>query len=209
MQKNSFWVYFLTGIALAGILIAMIFFMRLRRPAIPSVGAGFERSKGPVEAPIQIIEYSDFQCPACRGAQSTLNEMMTLHPDQIRLTYQHFPLEGHRWSPLAHQAAECAARQNRFWEYHDRLYSEQSQWSLAAQSPLEEFMRYARETGIDLDLFSRCLVDPSVNQKIREEKSSGSDLGVRSTPTFFVNGKMAVGTKPLQEEIERIRVGGR
>jgi len=149
------------------------------------------------------MEFSDFQCPACRVAQGTLSKLIETYPAKIRLVFQHFPLEGHRWSALAHQAAECASEQDRFWLYHDRLYNEQSAWSILQTPPLGNFFRYAKEEGLDLDRFSRCLVDPAINQRIRQERATGAGLGVRSTPSFFVNGKLVVGTESLRQEVEK------
>ena len=195
--------YLLTGLLLIGFLVGVVFLLRTRQEKIPGVAGNFPRAKGPAGAPLQIIEYSDFQCPACQMAQSTLSELLTRYPDKIRLVFQHFPLEGHRWSPLAHRAAECAAQQNQFWPYHDRLYADQSSWSQGIEPPIETFLRYAKEGGLALDDFAQCLGDNRVDQKLREERSAGVGLGVRSTPSFFVNGKLAVGAKALREEIEK------
>jgi protein-disulfide isomerase len=173
------------------------------RPTVSLNNAEFPRAQGPVDAPIQIIEYSDFQCPACGNAQPMLNALLQDHPGKIRLVYQHFPLDSHQWSRLVHQAAECAARQNRFWPYHDRLYQNQSGWSKSTESPVEILIRYAKEEGLNLEAFGRCLQDPEAARKIREERMTGEGLGVRSTPSFFVNGEMVAGTKTLREKIER------
>ena len=204
MQKNSSFSYPLTGIVMIGVLVGTIFILRWLGPKIPRVDASFERAKGPVSATIQVIEYSDFQCPACREAQPELSDLLTLHKEKIRLIYRHFPIDGHRWSALAHQAAECAAEQNQFWSYHDRLYREQPYWSIATEVPLETFVRYAKEARLDLDRFSRCLSDPAVNRKIQAERSAGVGLGVRSTPSFFVNGNLVVSIKSLREKLEQL-----
>jgi len=186
------------------ILIGAIVILRHFKPSGSLAAGDLVKSKGPVQAVVKIIEFSDFQCPACRVAQQTLSELTNLYPDKVRITFQHFPLEGHRWSPLAHQAAECAADQKHFWLYHDRLYAEQAAWSVAAENPLERFLRYAKDAGVDLDRFSRCLGDRQINQRIRQEKATGVGLGVRSTPSFFVNGKMVVGSQMLKQEVEKV-----
>lgn len=157
-----------------------------------------------MKAPIQIIEYSDFQCPACRTAQAALFQLLGKYPGKIRLTFQHYPLGGHRWSAVAHQAAECAARQGRFWPYHDRLYAEQASWSGSAVAPLETLVRYGSEMALDLDRFGECLGDRAVAAEIQRERDAGADLGVRSTPSFFVNGKFVVGTPALENEVKKL-----
>ena len=193
-MKISFrYVFF--GVLLAAFLVGCVLFIRTksrgRVPAPPVEDAA--RILGPVSAPVQIIEYSDFQCPACAGVQPTLRALMAAHPGKIRLVYQHFPLEGHEWSRWAHLAAECAARQNWFWPYHDRLYGFQPEWSAAKEPPIEIFMKFAKEEHLDLEIFSRCLSDPTAAEAVKEERLAGDDLRVRSTPTFFVNGEMIVG----------------
>ncbi len=202
MQRTSV-SYLLTGVGLTVLLMGSILFSRHLRPLAPTAAADFRKAKGPVKAPVQLMEFSDFQCPACRVAQGTLSKLIETYPAKIRLVFQHFPLEGHRWSALAHQAAECASEQDRFWLYHDRLYNEQSAWSILQTPPLGNFFRYAKEEGLDLDRFSRCLVDPAINQRIRQERATGAGLGVRSTPSFFVNGKLVVGTESLRQEVEK------
>ena len=142
--------YILVGIVLTVLLAGAVFLLRLTRPALVAPESNFPRAQGPLNAPVQIIEYSDFQCPACQKAQPELFQLMGQYAGKIRLIYQHFPLDGPRWSPLAHRCAECAARQGRFWVFHDRLYAEQSIWSNRKEEPLETFLRYAKEGGLKI-----------------------------------------------------------
>ena len=194
---------FLLGAVFVGILVGAVLMARQMRPKTPAPETNPSRSKGPPDAPVRIIEYSDFQCPACAKAQTALNELFQRFDGKIQLVYQHFPLSSHTWSGLAHQSAECAALQNHFWSYHDRLYADQKVWSTSPEAPLEIFLHYAGEEGLDLESFSHCLADPKVTAKIREERLTGEGLGVRSTPSFFVNGEMVIGTEPLGKKIEK------
>ena len=195
--------YLLSGAVLLALLAGGICFLRTLRPTPPVLEGDFPRAEGPVTAPVQIIEYSDFECPACRVAQTAVFSLFGKFPGKIRLVYQHFPLEGHRWSRLAHQAAECASRQKKFWLYHDRLYAEQGEWGKSGAPPIDTFVKYAKEVNLDLDRFAACLADPEVAKKISEERNTGSDLGVRSTPSFFVNGKLVVGVQGIEEAIQK------
>lgn len=195
--------YFLAGVVLTGFLAGAVLVLQKVRPLPPSAGVDFVRAQGPLDAPVQIIEFSDFQCGACQAAQTTLFGLMGEYAGKLRLVFQHFPLEGHRWSPLAHQAAECAARQKNFWAYHDRLYAGQTVWSVSTEPPIETLVRYAQEAGLDLNGFARCLSDRSVYEKIQQEKSAGVDLGVRSTPSFFINGELIIGHQALREKVEK------
>ncbi len=152
--------YALTGVVLAAVLAAGIFFMKKTRPVSTAskTETNFPKAQGPVDAPIELIEYSDFQCPACQRAEASLKRIFDAYPGKIRFAFRHFPLPGHRWSPLAHQAAECAARKGKFWEFHDRLYANQQIWSQAPNAA--EFFfpirgRARAESGTVCQLFDR------------------------------------------------------
>ncbi len=191
--------YLATGLLLAGILVLGVFILRKNQPAIPTthVFNSQTKGKGPVDAPIQIHEYSDFQCPACMKVIPVLNDLMTNYPNQIYLLFHHFPLESHNLSLIAHQAAECAANQNQFWPYHDELYAQQPKWALLPD-PTEEFLRYAQKAGLDLDIFAKCLADPSVKRRVLAEKAESERLRISSTPTFFINGERVLGAVELK-----------
>ena len=200
-------LYLLTGPVLVILLTAIIFILRSKIPAVPSASMDSHRAKGPKNAPIQIIEYSDFQCPACKAAQSKIEELFKQYPNTIRLIFFHFPLEGHQWSPVMHRAAECASFQDRFWPYHDKLYAGQEIWSKNPDPPLEAIFTYAKESQLpNLNEFARCLGDIQVDKQIFRERETGFGLGVRSTPSFFVNGDLVVGADGLAEKIKKIKI---
>ncbi len=191
--------YVIAGLVIIVVAGGGMYFMKSRQKPLAAVSEQIKdnKTKGSETARITIIEYSDFQCPACQQSQAPLNELLARYPAQIRLIYRHFPLPMHMWAPMAHQAAECAAGQGKFWEFHDRLYKEQLAWS-GPSSPLETFLRYAGEAGLNLDEFGRCLADDQVRQRILAEKKEGDKLQIQSTPTFFVNGERMVGAVELQ-----------
>lgn len=185
--------FVVTGVVLMSVLVSGVL---LAKKSSEPVSAARElqgpKIKGPASAPVEIIEYSDFQCPACQRAQAVLHAIEEKYPGQVRFVYRHFPLSGHQWSGIAHQAAECAAGQNRFWEYHDLLFKNQLLWA-TPQNPADTFIRYAQELGLNLDAFGACLTDEAVKGRIQAEKQSGLDSKVNSTPTFFINGERVVG----------------
>ena len=150
------------------------------------------RSKGPADARVQIVEYSDFQCPACRNAEEEITKVMNEFAGKVHFVFRHFPLGGHRWSMPAHQAAECGNRAGKFWELHDRLYREQPVWSVSP-NPTEFFFTYARNLGLNLDDFAACMTDASVTATLMRDKAEGERHEVKSTPTFFINGERVVG----------------
>ncbi len=198
-MKNS--RYVLTGMILIGVLVAAVLLVKKNQPeSAATVSPADLKTKGPKAAPIQIVEYSDFECPACARAEASVQKVMAdpAFSGKIRFVYRHFPLSGHRWSGLAHQAAECANEQRKFWEYHDKLYADQSIWS-QMENPTENFIRYAKELNLTMENFGFCLANPEIHHRIMEEKKTGEDLQIRSTPTFFVNGERLVG--PLELEM--------
>lgn len=189
----------IVAVILAIILAGGIYFAQKNNgihfsPSSPRIG---EKGKGPVNAPVQIVEYSDFQCPACMKAQPILTEILSEYPGKIRLVFHHYPLPMHQWAGLAHQAAECANIQGKFWEFHDKVYLNQPIWSAAANAP-EFLISYAKEAGVDLDTFGACLSNGEVTRKIMDERAGGTALRLSSTPTFFINGERVVGQIELE-----------
>lgn len=155
------------------------------------------RQKGDPGAAVVIVEYSDFQCPACRAAETTLKTMLTLYGQNAFFVYKHYPLENHHpWARPAAAASECAGRQGRFWEYHDALYDNQSQWSEGGD-PAEKFLGYARQLGLRESDFKACLKDPAVDAAISADIKEGDERWVGSTPTFFINRRRFVGARQL------------
>lgn len=159
------------------------------------------RTKGNPDAPVKVVEYIDFQCPMCAMGAKKLKEYTDKYPEKIYLEMHYFPLEMHKHAMTASQYAECAAQQGKFWEFQDVMLDKQRSWSEAANATAI-FDIYAKEVGLDMNRLKTCLPGKSVNQLIEKSKKEGRDLGIRSTPTYFVNGKMVVGIKLLQEEVD-------
>jgi protein-disulfide isomerase/uncharacterized membrane protein len=153
-------------------------------------------AKGAADAPITIVEFSDFQCPACGQAFRDLHDLVARRRD-VRLVFRHFPLDErcnaeiargvHPMGCLAACAAECAGQQGKFWEYHDLLF--QNQAALARDS----LFAFARDNGLDIARFRTCLDDPATLDLVRDDVRAGSALGIKSTPTIFINGRRIEG----------------
>ena len=206
MQNQSLNKKFLVGglILLVGVgsVIGFRYFkkvMREKNPAQTASTANLMHAKtlGPDTAPIKILDFSDFQCPACGTAVPILEKIMEKYPGKIQLTFKHFPLRMHVWAAVAHQSAECSARQGKFWDFYKLMYKNQSVWSILSD-PMVTFAMYATEIGLNMDEFSKCMVDTTVAESIAAEKKEGETLEISSTPTFFVNGKMFAGPMELQ-----------
>lgn len=167
------------------------------------------KTLGPDSAPIRILDFSDFECPACRMAAAGLEALMQKYPGKIQLIFKHFPLRMHVWSPVAHQSAECASDQGKFWEFYKKVYENQPVW-VATPDPMISFATYAKEAGLNMDTFAQCMANPAVAEHIAAEKKEGEVLEVKSTPTFFINGKMFAGGAELLtggEELIRKTLG--
>lgn len=150
--------------------------------------ADFEHVRGPVDAPVTIVEYSDFQCPFCQQAAPIVDRLLAEYPEHVRVIYRHFPLrQVHAQAQLAAEVAEAAGRQGAFWEMHDILFANQSTWAanLGARGIFET---YAEALELDVEQFQKDLKDRALGEKIDHDYASGVKAGVQGTPSFFVNG---------------------
>jgi protein-disulfide isomerase len=140
---------------------------------------------GPAHAPVTVVEYGDFECPNCKQAVTAVKLLMKRFENQVCFVFRHFPLEGvHPHAELAAESAECAGGQGKFWEMHDLLFENQSHLKLA------HLRGYAERLQLDMLRFDAELTDHVYLQRVREHLESGHDSGVRSTPAFFVNGRI-------------------
>jgi protein-disulfide isomerase len=144
--------------------------------------------KGNPEAKIIIVEYSDFQCPACAFYYGIVRKLMEEKGDEMAFVYRHFPLaQIHKNSERAAFAAEAAGRQGKFWEMHNALFDNQSSWENSGEVE-QDFLKYAQEIGLNIDQFEADLKSQDVKDKVDRDYRSGLTSRVNATPTFFVNG---------------------
>ncbi len=162
------------------------------------------RSKGNPAAPVSIIEYIDFQCPACAKGVLVLKDYFERYPSKIYLEMRHFPFSRmHRFAFEASEFAECAAQQGNFWEYAQELAIDQPRWSKMMDAT-GVFRRVAENLLLDMPKLDACLEDEKARSAILKDKEEGKSLGIDSTPTYIINGKMVVGVQPLQEELQKL-----
>ncbi len=149
-------------------------------------------SLGPQDAAITIVEFSDFQCPFCRRFHDeTYQALLNAYPGQIRFVYRNLPLTSiHPNAMPAAIASLCANDQNKYWEFHEKLFSSEA---------LDEatYIQYAADLGLDVEIFTACLSSGKHDEFIQQDMDFSLGLGVQSTPTFFVNGLAIVGAQPL------------
>ncbi len=160
------------------------------------------RVKGEAKAPVKITEFIDFQCPACAEGAVYLKKFMEENPKLIRLELKYYPLRNHAHGLLSAKYAECAARQGKFWPYTDAVITRQKNWSRLTDAK-PAFQLIAQETGLNLSALEQCLQDKSIEEFIVKMKGEGDVLGVQSTPTYYVNGKMVVGVNSLKMELDQ------
>jgi protein-disulfide isomerase len=193
-------------LAIWGIGIAMLFglgwvMVKLAsRVQLPQSGGGLvvevsasDNILGPADAPVTLVEYSDFQCPACAAFYPIIKQAMAEASlkDKIRLVYRNFPLSSiHKNAQLAAQAGQAAALQGKFWQMHDKLFEGQKKWQgMSSQGAQSTFREYAQSIGLDVSRWERDQKSSSVASKVKADYDGGIAAGVDSTPTFFVNGK--------------------
>jgi len=160
------------------------------------------RIKGPENAKVTIVEFSDFQCGGCAEAYPIIKQVQAANPDQVAVIYRHYPLtQIHPYAQLAAQAAEAAGEQGKFWEMHDRLFDQQTTWAaLRSQDDvLALFSEYAQEFGIDKNAFMEKIQLDQVKQNVADDVSSGTRLNVDSTPTIYLNGQKVTAPAQLSQ----------
>jgi protein-disulfide isomerase len=153
---------------------------------------------GPQNAPVTIVEFSDFQCPYCRRVQPTLKRLMETYEGKIKWVFRDFPLRNiHPQAQKAAEAAQCAAEQQKFWPYHDKLFA-------AAELQVDDLKRYAKELGLNTTQFDTCLDTSKYDKEIEADMQDGQNAGVSATPSFFINGQALSGAVPYERFQELI-----
>lgn len=192
------------------LLVGVSFF--LSRPTNQSVSKvdpqklvlGATHVSGEEKALVTIVEFSDFQCPACREAAPVIEDLIRKYQGKIKFVYRHFPLTSiHKNAILVAVAAEAAAEQSKFWEYSDILFDQQDAWS-QIWDPRELFLTYAKQVGVsDLAKFQTHIESQASRSRILSDMNLGNQIGVDATPTFFVNGEKTTAAG-LQLAVEKV-----
>jgi len=150
------------------------------------------QSIGPLNAPITIVEFSDFQCPYCRSAQAAIKQLLQTYPQDVKLVFKHLPLAIHEQAFSAAQAAFCAGEQKRFWQFHDALFASDS------VTP-ESLKRIAGDLKLNLIEFENCLASTVATDAIRSNTNEARRLGINSTPTFVINQRPVRGAISFEQ----------
>lgn len=156
-------------------------------------------SRGPSDAPVVVVEFSDFQCPFCQRATGTLQELYDHYDGQIRFVYKDYPLPNHPDAFKAAEAGNCAYEQGKFWELHDKMFVSQDALDVPSLN------EYAGELGLDDAAFATCLEEGRYAERVRRDLQVGQQYGVSSTPTVFINGRQVLGAASFETFDEIVR----
>jgi protein-disulfide isomerase len=161
---------------------------------VDNVKTDGDPQKGPDNAKVTIVEFSDFQCPYCkRFRDATLDALIQKYGDKIRFVYRDYPLPFHPQAQIAAEAAECANEQGKYWEMHDLIYANQETLGDDA------YAGFAKQLGLDTEKFDDCVSGNKYADEIAADEKDGEAYGVTGTPTFFINGWRLVGAQPTSE----------
>jgi protein-disulfide isomerase len=159
----------------------------------PLLATPLARQQGDSRASVKLVEYSDFQCPSCAHAQPFVKELMETYKGTIHLYFKYYPLTMiHKNAMPAAHAAECAARQNKFWPYGELLFARQTQWAPLIDATTH-YVAIAQDVKLNAAQFQACLADPTVDAEILKDAKEAERREVNATPTFFVNDERFVG----------------
>ena len=159
-----------------------------------NIDVGQSPSFGSKDAKVKIIEFSDFQCPFCVRAAATVNDLKKMYGNKIQVAFKHYPLPMHQQAKPASEASMCVNEQSadKFWKYHDKLFAN------VEKLDDESLKKYAKEVGADMGKFEKCVSEKKYAKLVESDMEYGNRLGVRSTPTFFVNGRLVQGAQPAE-----------
>jgi len=157
-----------------------------------NVSVGNAPTKGPANAPVKIVEFTDYQCPFCSKVQPALKQIMDTYKDQVLVAVRNFPLDFHQQAKIAAVAALCAKEQGKYWEYADKVWGNQPQ--LKDPSSLK---KWAAELGLNSAQFDSCLDQNKYLNDVMKDAQEGQQLGVNGTPAFFINGRLVSGALPF------------
>ena len=200
-KRITLWAIVLVGIVTIGFTIFKSNSGSSSNQAVLSVDAVAEsdQTKGNSESKVVLIEYSDFQCPACRRYFPLLKQLNQEFGDRIQFVYRHFPLsQTHRNAEPAAFAAEAAGRQGNFWAMHDLIFEGQKDWS-EQRSAKKTFIEYAESLNLDIEKFESDMQSKEIKDKVRNDYQNGVKAGVNSTPTLFLNGKKLQNPRGYEE----------
>lgn len=197
MDKRFWGVLVAIALVLTGIFVATNH--KANAPSDTSSGTLTNHTFGEGKSGVRLVEYGDFQCPACGQFYPLVKQVKEKYKQDITFQFRNFPLfQIHPNAIASARAAEAADKQGKFWEMHDLLYENQQAWSTST-NPQTDFEQYARQLSLNIDKFKADFKSKSVNDRIQADLREGNKLGVDSTPTFFIDNKKISNPNTLEE----------
>jgi protein-disulfide isomerase len=169
--------------------------VRLEPPPVVRVDVPIDGApvRGPARAKVTLVEFSDYQCPFCKRAQTTVKQVLDRYRGKVRHVYRDFPIESlHPLARGAAEAARCAHDQGKFWAYHDLLFTN------APEAAPADLRRYAEQVRLDVPIFERCISAGTHREAVQRDIDEATRLGLNGTPAFFINGRPLYGAQPLE-----------
>lgn len=155
-----------------------------------------------VEAKVTLVKYSDYQCPACKYFHNIEVELKKAYGDELKIVTKHFPLSMHAYAQVASRSVEAARKQGKYDEMHEMMFTGQEQWSRGNAETI--FIGYAQSIGMNVEQFRRDMNSADMNRIVMADRREGRDLGVGSTPTFFINGDLIEKNPPNVEQFKAL-----
>lgn len=160
--------------------------------------------RGATDSKVTLVEYGDFQCPACGQYYPAFEQVYEKYKDKVQFQFRHFPLTSiHPNAFAGSRAAEAASKQGKFYEMYNQLYQNQTAWS-ESNSPSSYFEKYAKTIGLDVSKFKTDYTSTAINNAVQADISAGNKIDVNSTPTFVLNGKVIKNPNPTVEAFSKI-----
>jgi protein-disulfide isomerase len=171
---------------------------------LPTPVTAADWSRGPVNAPVTLVEYGDFQCPACQAYYPVVEQVFNESSSSVRMVFREFPLPQHADAIPAAKAAEAAGNQGKFWDMYNLLYSNHGDWD-SLSDPTSVFVGYAQKIGLNMAQFTADINSSAVADKITDSVNTGTKAGIDATPTFFINGYRIENHESYDEFIQDLQ----
>jgi len=167
--------------------------LSLPQPELPRVDvAAVGPARGPANAPVTVVVFSDFECPYCAKSKPVIDQIASTYGDKVRIVFRDYPLPFHAKAPKASEAGHCADAQGKFWAFHDYLFEHQDKLEVA------DLKAAAVAVGLDAAAFDACLDGGTMAETVRKNADAGKEAGVSGTPAFFINGQQLDGAQPFE-----------
>lgn len=174
----------------------------MKKPEIPRIDVTIRKddyAQGPKNAPITLVEFSEFQCPFCVRARPTVNQILKTYKGKVRYIFKDFPLSFHKHAKAASNAVYCAGDQGKYWEYNKKLWAFQKSQKTTKNLSDEVYKNIAKELDLDADAYGKCISSNKFFKRIDQNQKDGLESGVSGTPAYFINGKFISGAQPYSK----------